>query len=45
MAETFAVAAALAGGLLVIDCVACFLVARLFNREWLVTGGKAAATS
>lgn len=42
---TFAVAAALAGGLLVIDCVACFLVARLFNREWLVTGGKAAATS
>lgn len=42
---TFTVAAALAGGLFVIDGVACFLVARLFNREWLVTGGKAAATS
>jgi ABC-type Na+ efflux pump permease subunit len=45
IAPTFAIVAALAGGLLVIDCVACFLVARLFNREWLVTGGKAAATS
>jgi ABC-type Na+ efflux pump permease subunit len=42
---TFAVAAALAGGLFVLDCVACFLVARLFNREWLVTGGQAAVTS
>ena len=42
---TFAVAAALAGGLFAVDCVACFLVARLFNREWLVTGGQAAVTS
>jgi ABC-type Na+ efflux pump permease subunit len=42
ISPTFAVAAALAGGLFVIDCVACFLVARLFNRERLVTGGKAA---
>lgn len=35
---TFAVAAALAGGLLAVDCAACLVVARLFDRERLVTG-------
>jgi ABC-2 type transport system permease protein len=34
-------AALLAGALLVIDCAACFFVARLFDRERLVTGTKA----
>jgi ABC-type transport system involved in multi-copper enzyme maturation permease subunit len=38
---TFGLAAALAGGLLVIDCVACLAVARLFDRERLVTGARA----
>jgi ABC-type Na+ efflux pump permease subunit len=38
ISPTFAVAAALAGGLLVIDGVACFVVARLFDRERLITG-------
>jgi ABC-type transport system involved in multi-copper enzyme maturation permease subunit len=33
-------AAALAGVLLVIDCGACFVVARLFDRERLVTGSR-----
>jgi ABC-2 type transport system permease protein len=37
---TFAVAAAFAGALLVIDCVACFGVAQLFDRERLVTGTR-----
>jgi ABC-type transport system involved in multi-copper enzyme maturation permease subunit len=37
---TFAVAAAFAGGLLVIDCAACFGVAQLFDRERLVTGTR-----
>ena len=37
---TFGLAAALAGALLAIDCGACFLVARLFDRERLVTGTK-----
>ncbi len=38
-------AAALAGALLVIDCAACFVVARLFDRERLITGsaGRRAA--
>jgi len=36
---TFAVAAALAGALLVVDCGAWFVVARMFNRERLITGG------
>ena len=34
------VVAALAGGLLVIDVVACFAVARVFDRERLITGTK-----
>jgi len=38
ISPTFAVAAALAGGLLVIDAVACVAVARLFDRERLITG-------
>jgi hypothetical protein len=38
ISPTFALAAALAGGLLVIDCAACLVVARLFDRERLITG-------
>lgn len=41
---TFWVAVALAAGLLAIDCGACFVVARLFDRERLVTGTKATGT-
>lgn len=37
---SFELAAALAGGLLVIDSVACFGVAQLFDRERLITGSK-----
>jgi ABC-type Na+ efflux pump permease subunit len=37
---TFTVAAALAGGLLIIDGLACFAVARVFDRERLITGTK-----
>jgi hypothetical protein len=37
---SFGLAAALAGALLVIDCAACFVVARLFDRERLVTGSR-----
>jgi len=37
---TFTVAVALAGGLLVVDGLACFAVARLFDRERLITGTK-----
>ncbi|MGH3149105.1 MAG: ABC transporter permease [Streptosporangiaceae bacterium] len=37
---TFGLVAALAGALLAIDCAACFVVARLFDRERLVTGGQ-----
>ena len=37
---TFTVAAALAGGLLVIDSLACFAVAQAFDRERLITGTK-----
>jgi ABC-type Na+ efflux pump permease subunit len=37
---SFGLAAALAGGLLVVDCAACFLVAQLFDRERLITGSK-----
>ena len=40
ISPTFAVAAAFAGGLLVIDGLACFAVARLFDRERLITGTK-----
>jgi ABC-type transport system involved in multi-copper enzyme maturation permease subunit len=39
---SFGLAAALAGALLVIDCAACFVVARLFDRERLVTGTRSA---
>jgi ABC-2 type transport system permease protein len=37
---SFGLAAVLAGVLLVIDCAACFAVARLFDRERLITGTK-----
>ena len=37
---TFVLVAALAGGLLVIDCAACLVVARLFDRERLITGTR-----
>jgi ABC-type Na+ efflux pump permease subunit len=40
ISPTFAVAAALAGGLLVIDVLACFAVAQVFDRERLITGTK-----
>jgi ABC-type Na+ efflux pump permease subunit len=40
ISPTFAVAAAFAGGLLVIDGLACFAVARVFDRERLITGTK-----
>jgi len=36
----FGTAAAFAGGLLVVDCAACFGVSRLFDRERLVTGTR-----
>jgi ABC-type Na+ efflux pump permease subunit len=39
---SFGLAALLAAALLVIDSGACFLVARLFDRERLITGSKAA---
>jgi ABC-2 type transport system permease protein len=37
---TFGLAAALAGGLLAADCAACLVVARLFDRERLITGAR-----
>ena len=37
---TFGLAAALAGALLVVDSAACLVVARLFDREGLVTGSR-----
>ena len=40
ISPTFALAAALAAGLLVIDCAAGLLVARLFDRERLITGSR-----
>jgi ABC-type Na+ efflux pump permease subunit len=40
ISPTFAVAAAVAGGLLVIDVLACFAVAQVFDRERLITGTK-----
>jgi ABC-2 type transport system permease protein len=36
----FGLAAALAGGLLAVDCAACLLVVRLFDRERLITGAR-----
>jgi ABC-type Na+ efflux pump permease subunit len=40
ISPTFGLAAALAGGLLAIDCAACVIVARLFDRERLITGAE-----
>jgi ABC-type transport system involved in multi-copper enzyme maturation permease subunit len=40
ISPTFGVVAALAGGLLVFDALACFAVAQLFDRERLITGTK-----
>ena len=40
ISPTFGVAAALAGGLLVVDGLACFAVAQVFDRERLITGTK-----
>jgi ABC-type Na+ efflux pump permease subunit len=40
ISPTITVVAALAGGLLVIDVVACFAVAQAFDRERLITGTK-----
>jgi hypothetical protein len=37
---TFGLVAALAGGLLAVDCTACLVVARLFDRERLITGTR-----
>ena len=37
---TLAVVAAFAGGLLVVDALACFAVAQVFDRERLITGTK-----
>jgi ABC-type Na+ efflux pump permease subunit len=45
ISPTFGLAAALAGGLLVIDGLACFAVARLFDRERLITGTKPGGTA
>jgi len=40
ISPTFGLAAALAGGLLAVDCAACFVVAWLFDRERLITGAR-----
>jgi ABC-2 type transport system permease protein len=40
ISPTFALAAALAGGLLAVDSAACLVVARLFDRERLITGAR-----
>jgi ABC-2 type transport system permease protein len=45
ISPTFGLAAALAGGLLVIDGAACLAVARLFDRERLITGARSRARS
>jgi hypothetical protein len=37
---TFGLVASMGGALLVIDCAACLVVARLFDRERLVTGRR-----
>ena len=42
---TLIVVAAFGGGLLVIDCLACFAVAQVFNRERLITGTKSSTGS
>jgi len=40
LTPTFTLVAALAGGLLAVDCAACLVVARLFDRERLITGAR-----
>jgi ABC-type Na+ efflux pump permease subunit len=45
ISPTLAVAAALAGGLLIIDVLACFAVAQTFDRERLITGTKSTSGS
>jgi ABC-2 type transport system permease protein len=40
ISPTFALAAALAAGLLAVDSAACLVVARLFDRERLITGAR-----
>lgn len=40
LTPNFGLAAALAGGLLAVDSAACLVVARLFDRERLVTGSR-----
>jgi ABC-2 type transport system permease protein len=40
ISPTFALVAALAGALLAVDCAACLVVARLFDRERLITGSR-----
>jgi hypothetical protein len=40
ISPTFGLAAAPAGGLLAIDCAAGLVVARLFDRERLITGSR-----
>jgi ABC-type transport system involved in multi-copper enzyme maturation permease subunit len=45
ISPTFGLAAALAGGLLAVDCAACLVVARLFDRERLITGAKPSSRS
>lgn len=40
ISPTFGLAAALAGCLLAVDCAACLAVARLFDRERLITGAS-----
>jgi len=45
ISPTFGLAAALAGGLLAVDCAACFAVARLFDRERLIIGARPSRTT
>jgi hypothetical protein len=40
ISPTFSLAAALAGSLLAVDCVAGLATARLFDRERLITGAR-----
>jgi ABC-2 type transport system permease protein len=40
ISPTFGLAATLAGGLLAVDFAACLVVARLFDRERLITGAR-----
>ena len=40
ISPTFGLVAALAGALLAVDCAACLAVARLFDRERLITGAR-----